>query len=262
MILRLTTIGRATLADGAHRATRAVTLTRLAAGDQFGAGGAADDARTALRGERDTAPATGSTTEPGRLVARGDLMPTATYAVTEVGLFAQVGAAPEILLAYWTANGEVLAAATPGVTLVLAAIVELQAAAAEVTVTLSPTISITGDRTWLVVPLGGEQDFRQTSAVYEEIKASVHAHLDGARLAGRDVRLEAMARVDGGTGALLLINVTDAGGVGTPVSVTATTPTLVTSGPLALPPGPHTYRAEARKGTTWISIWGVRLVIS
>ena len=180
MILRLTTIGRTTLADGANAATRAVTLTRIATGDQYGSGGAADDARTALRSERDSATATGSTTEPGRLVARADLTPTAAYAVTEVGLFAQVGTDSEILLAYWTANGDVLAAATAGITLILAAVVELTAAAA----------------------------------------------------------------------------------VGTPVSVTATTPTLVTSGPLTLPASLATYRAEAQKGTTWIRIWGATLVIS
>ncbi len=262
MILRLTTIGRTTLADGANAATRAVTLTRLATGDQYGSGGAADDARTALRSERDSATAAGSTTEPGRLVARADLTPTAAYGVTEVGLFAQVGTDPEILLAYWTANGDVLAAATAGITLILAAVVELTAAAADVTVALDPTISITGDRPWLTWPLGGEQDFRQTSAAYEEIKASAHAALDGARLAGRDIRLQAMATVDGGTGALRLYNVTAAAAVGTPVSVTATTPTLVTSGPLTLPASLATYRAEAQKGTTWIRIWGATLVIS
>ena len=244
MILRLTTIGRTTLADGANAATRAVTLTRLATGDQYGSGGAADDARTALRSERDSAAAAGSTTEPGRLVARADLTPTAAYAVTEVGLFAQVGTDPEILLAYWTANGDVLAATSAGITLILAAVVELTAAAADVTVALDPTISITGDRPWLTWPLGGEQDFRQTSAAYEEIKASAHA--------GRDIRLQAMATVDGGTGALRLYNVTAAAAVGTPVSVTATTTTLVTSGPLTLPASLATYRAEAQKGTTWI----------
>ena len=47
------------------------------------------------------------------------------------------------------------------------------------------------------------------------------------------------------------------------MSVTATTPTLVTSGPLALPASlAPTYRAEAQKGTTWIRIWGATLVIS
>ena len=73
-----------------------------------------------------------------------------------------------------------------------------------------------------------------------------------------------MATVDGGTGALRLYNVTvtAAAAVGTPVSVTATTPTLVTSGPLTLPASLATYRAEAQKGTTWIRIWGATLVIS
>ena len=149
MILRLTTVGRQTLADGANRATRAVTLTRLAAGSGSGPGGAADDTRTALRNQRASAPATGATAHAGRLVARGDLAPAAAFSVTEVGLFAQVGTDPEILLAYWTEGGEVLAAATPGVTLVLAAVVELQAAAADVTVTLNPAVTIAGPATFL-----------------------------------------------------------------------------------------------------------------
>ena len=149
MILRLTTIGRQTLADGANRQTRAVTLTRLAAGSGSGPGGAADDARTTLRNERASAAATGATALAGRLVARGDLMPTAAWNVTEVGLFAQVGAAPEILLAYWTKGGDVLAAATPGVTLVLAAVIEIQAAAAEIKVILNPAVTVTGASTFL-----------------------------------------------------------------------------------------------------------------
>ncbi len=51
-----------------------------------------------------------------------------------------------------TANGEALAAATPG------------------------------DRTWLAWPLGGDQDFHQTSAAYEAIKAAEYVELDGTRL--------------------------------------------------------------------------------
>ena len=149
MILRLTTIGRQTLADGANRKTRAVTLTRLAAGDQFGPGGAADDARTTLRHQRASADATGATALAGRLVARADLMPAVAFNVTEVGLFAQVGSAAEILLAYWTKGGDVLSAASPGVTLVLAAVIEIQAAAAEIAVTLNPAVTITGPSTFL-----------------------------------------------------------------------------------------------------------------
>ena len=69
--------------------------------------------------------------------------------MTEVGLFARVGAAAEILLAYWTKEGDVLAAATPGVTLVLAAVVEISAAAAEIAVTLNPAVTIAGPSTFL-----------------------------------------------------------------------------------------------------------------
>ena len=149
MILRLTTIGRQTLADGANRKTRAVTLTRLAAGSGSGPGGAADDARTTLRNTRASAAATGATALAGRLVARADLMPAVAFNVTEVGLFAQVGSGAEILLAYWTKGGDVLAAATSGVTLVLAAVVEISAAAAEIAVTLNPAVTVTGPSTFL-----------------------------------------------------------------------------------------------------------------
>ena len=188
MILRLTTLGRQTLADGANRATRAVTLTRLAAGSGSGPGGAANDARTGLRNERASAPATGTTALAGRLVARGDLAPAAAFSVTEVGLFAQVGTDPEILLAYWTEGGEVLAAATPGVTLVLAAVVELQAAAAAITVTLNPAVTIAGPATFLGLTdtpdaYTPEQLLRATAAgAAVELVAPTALRLDAAQL--------------------------------------------------------------------------------
>ncbi len=75
---------------------------------------------------------------------------------------------------------------------------------------------------------------------------------DGANRATRAVTLILAA----------VVELTAAAAVGTPVSVTATTPTLVTSGPLTLPASLATYRAEAQKGTTWIRIWGATLVIS
>ncbi len=265
MILRLTTAGRTQLADGTNRGTRALQFTRIGVGDGAGPGGATDDARTALRSARDRARVTGSTTQPGRIALRADLTPTGTCTITEVGLFAQVGTDPEFLCAYWTADGEILAAAVPDVLVVIAAVVEIQAADAELTVTLSPTVTITGDRTWLAWPLGGEQDFQQTSSAYAEIKASEHVVLDGDALTGRTLTLSVMARVDGGEGRVRLYNVTDDAPVtGSWFVVTATTPTLLTSrsGFSDVAAGTNTYRVEAKKGTTWIAILGAKLIIS
>ena len=70
-----------------------------------------------------------------------------------------------------------------------------------------------------------------------------------------------MARVDGGTGQLRVYNVTDASVVGTAWDVTNTTVALVISGELTLTGGKQ-YRVEAKRGTTWIVVWGVKFVES
>ena len=124
-------------------------------------------------------------------------------------------------------------------------------------------MTITGDRTWLAWPLGGEQDFQQASSAYAEIKASEHVALDGDALTGRTLTLSVMAQVDGGEGGVRLYNVTDAAGVeGSWFRVTAMTPTLLSRSGFSVAAGTNTYRVEAKKGTTWIAIWGAKLIIS
>lgn len=143
--LTLTAAGRAALADGAHRATRAVQLRRLAIGTGTAAAGTDDSARAALRAQREIVAATGSTAVPARIAVRADFSPSATYSVTEVGLFARIGdAGAEFLFAYWVgANAAAAIAATvSGTTLVVAGIVEIVASAADITVTLSPAIQV------------------------------------------------------------------------------------------------------------------------
>lgn len=133
--LVVTDAGRALLADGENRGLRAVTVTRLAAGDGTGA---ADAARTALRSERDSAAATGSTATPGRIALRADVQPTGSYGVTEIGVFGRAGAdGDETLLWYWSAANAAAAAAAavPGSPVILAGAVDIVAAEGDVTVT-------------------------------------------------------------------------------------------------------------------------------
>ena len=60
-----------------------------------------------------------------------------------------------------------------------------------------------------------------------------------------------------------LYNVTDAVAVtGSDITVSTTLPQRLTADRLAVPAGTKVYRAEAQKGTTWIEVWGVKLVIS
>lgn len=143
--LTLTAAGRAALADGAHRALRAVEFRRLAIGTGTAPAGTDDSARAALRAQREIAAATGDTTVPARIALRADYAPDAAYDVTEVGLFARIGATgAEFLAAYWVAPDAAgaVAAAADGVALVVAGIVEITQSAAEITVTPSLIIRV------------------------------------------------------------------------------------------------------------------------
>ncbi|MDE2667556.1 MAG: hypothetical protein OXI69_15555 [Acidobacteriota bacterium] len=146
MALRITTLGRQNLIDGTNRGTRALQVTRLALGDGTGAEGAANDSRTALRSERDSVAASGAATQAGRLVLRGDFQSAHAYSVTELGVFARVGAVgAEFLLAYDVRPQAALAIAAKTKTLlVISVILELVQSAAELTVTLSPSIAVGG----------------------------------------------------------------------------------------------------------------------
>lgn len=143
--LTLTAAGRAALADASHRATQAVQLRRLAIGTGTAPAGTDDSARTALRAQRAIVAVTGDTTVPARIAVRADYAPDAAYSVTEIGLFARVGAAgAEFLFGYWVAasTAAAAAAAVDGVALVVAGIVEITQSAADVDVTLSLTIRV------------------------------------------------------------------------------------------------------------------------
>ena len=83
MELRITAGGRAALADPANVGINAVRVTKVLVGSGQGPGGVDDDARTALRNQRDSAVAGGSTAVPARVVVRGDVAATAAYSITE-----------------------------------------------------------------------------------------------------------------------------------------------------------------------------------
>ena len=157
--LRLTDLGRAALADGSNRGTNAVRLTKMAIGSGQGPGGAADDSRTALRNQRAVVALGGSTMVSGRIAVRGEFQPTAAYGVTELGLLGRVGTDPEILVAYWTDDGERLASTVADTRLVIAGSIDIAPAAAEVTVNVDASVSL-GDPALsaTVTALGGRVD--------------------------------------------------------------------------------------------------------
>ena len=142
--LTLTTAGAAAIADGANLGTAAVRFTRLALGSGTGSGD--QSGRVALIEQRDVVVVTGSAATPQRIAIRGDFSPRIAYAVTEVGLFARAGDpfGAEFLAAYWVAADAAgaAAAASPNAALVVAGVVEIQAAAADITVTPGLDIAI------------------------------------------------------------------------------------------------------------------------
>ena len=141
MVLRITAAGRAALADADNIGINGVRITKVLVGSGQGPGGADDDARTALRNQRDSAVASGSTMVPARVLVRGDIAATAAYSITEIGLEARIGAGEAFLFAYWTDAGEVFAAAVDGVVvLVIAAVDVVAETPAELTVTVTPTV--------------------------------------------------------------------------------------------------------------------------
>ena len=144
-VWKLTSAGRAALMDGANRGTRAITMRTIAVGDGSGVPTpAATTSRTTLRNRRDSAAAAGATAVSGRIAVRASIVPSATYDVTEVGLFSQIGQDPEILFAYWTDGGRVLVSASADATTVVAGVLDIADAVADVTVTVSPTVVLSG----------------------------------------------------------------------------------------------------------------------
>ena len=148
-VLRLTDAGRAAIVDGTNIGTRAVTLTKMALGAGQGPGGAADDALTALRDSRNSVELSGSTMVAGRIAFRADFTPTEDYDVTEVGLMGRIGSdGTEALYAYWSDDGTVLASAVTDTTLVIGGSVDVTPSAAEISVTISASITLGGLGEW------------------------------------------------------------------------------------------------------------------
>lgn len=138
---KLTTAGRTALMDGTNRRTRAIAMRTIAIGSGHGAAPAgATSARTALRNQRDTGAAGGRTAVSGRIAVSATITPGATYDVKEVGLFGQIAAEAPFLLAYWTDGGRALMRASQGARAVVAGVIDLASAAAEVNVTVSPSV--------------------------------------------------------------------------------------------------------------------------
>ena len=143
--LALLAAGRAALADADNHGVREVNLTRLAIGSGLNATNADDDARAALRTQKDTAAVEGDTSVAGHIAVRADYTPSETYAVTEIGLFAKIGAAgAEFLLAYWAAASAAGAAAgaESGVDLVFAGGVAIESAGADIDIAASVAITL------------------------------------------------------------------------------------------------------------------------
>ena len=125
MELRVTAAGRAALADTDDVGVRQVSITHVRLGAGVGPGGADDDARQALRSPRDSAGARAATAAPARIAVRGDVLASSAYTVTEVGIDAAVDGGAPFLFAYWTGGGAVLAAAAPGVTVLVVATLDV-----------------------------------------------------------------------------------------------------------------------------------------
>ena len=141
--LKLTTAGRAALMDGNNRQTRAIVMRTLAIGSGHGPPSQTEtEPRAALRIQRDSGDVGGQTNVAGRVAVRASITPSANYNVTEVGLFAQIEAEAPFLLAYWTDDGRVLVPASQDSTTVIAGVLDLAVAAAEVNVTVSPVVSL------------------------------------------------------------------------------------------------------------------------
>lgn len=138
---RLTTAGRAALADGANRGINAIQFTKISVGSGFGPGGAADDGRAALRNQRDEAALAGSTAVAGEIALVAEISPSADYEVREVGLWGRAGSGAETLYAFWTDPAEIFDRAVEGTQTVVAGALSVAPATADVTVT--PDVKVT-----------------------------------------------------------------------------------------------------------------------
>ena len=138
------------MTDGSNRAMQAVQLRKMAIGDGTGPGGEADDSRTALRSQKMSVALVGTTMASGRLAVRATFEPPEAFSVTEAGIIARVGdAGSEFLFAYYAvASGvDAVAAVVNGTPLILAGVLDVSNAAADINVTVSADITFGGPGT-------------------------------------------------------------------------------------------------------------------
>ena len=151
-MLRPTNAALTALADGTARGTRAIEMRSIVIGAGRGAPGASNDDRTTLRAQRASADVTGSSAVSGRIALQTSFE-TATRAgfdVTEIGVMARIGATgTPFLFAYQVVDaGEVaISVAEPGVTLLIGCVLHITRSSAEVSVTVSPTLSLSVGQT-------------------------------------------------------------------------------------------------------------------
>ena len=141
--LRLTTAGRAAIADGANRGINKISFTKFSIGSGFGPSGAANDARAALRNERHSAAVTGTTAVAGEIALFSEIATDAAYDVREIGLWGRQGAAgAETLYAFWTDPAEKFAAAVDGSKIIVGGGIRINPDDAELAVTVATDVTI------------------------------------------------------------------------------------------------------------------------
>ena len=142
--LRLTTAGRTAILDDDNTGTAAVTITKLALGAGSGTGGAADDARTTLRDQRDIVAVSGASDEAaGQIAVLAEFDSAGSYAATELGLFAKIGRdGAEFLFAYWTDGGTAFINKPANLRTFVAATVSIVNSEADVKVTVSAKVTL------------------------------------------------------------------------------------------------------------------------
>ena len=140
--LRLTDAGKAAILDPANVGTQAVRIASLALGAGSGPGGAGDDARTTLRDQRDIEDVVGSNSLAGQIAVVAEYTTATAYAVTELGLFAQIDADPAFLLAYWTDAGTAFINKVADLRTFVAATLAVVRSEADIAVTVAPNITV------------------------------------------------------------------------------------------------------------------------
>lgn len=140
--LAMTTAGLLSLRDPSQARTRVVTITRVSLGSGTAPAGTDESARTQLRAQQDIA-ATGGSTSTAGLALRTWFRPTSAYGITEIGVWARIGAGAEFLFAYWAGTtAEAVARTVSGTDILVVGIVSFGSAptstvnvAAELTLT-------------------------------------------------------------------------------------------------------------------------------